>query len=285
MSHHGDPEVEVVEDDEPEVEVLEEGRPDDGRGEGPRVLKAPRAPTQKEIDAHMATHLPHAAWCDICMKGRGRNSPHRRNSQRWARRRDASGASEEEGLERGDTEDHSTVTGERSDGELRTGPEPRVSMDYFYLSNKEMSMRKGAQAMSTKELQTKLRELGKSVKGQRPVLVRRYEQAMQGEEREEGAPPEDPRGERSAAPATEHPVMVMVDESTGNKYMRMVEHKGLEGDGDNSWLVKDMHQELKSWGYPGGARNALILKSDGEPAIIAVREALARCHGGRVTPE
>ena len=42
--------------------------------------------------------------------------------------------------------------------------------------------------------------------------------------------------------------MVMVDESTGNKYMRMVEHKGLEGEGDNSWLVKDMHQELKAWG-------------------------------------
>ena len=28
----------------------------------------------------------------------------------------------------------------------------------------------------------------------------------------------------------------------------------------------------------------MILKSDGEPAIVAVREALARCHGGRVTP-
>ena len=96
MSHHGDPEVEEVDDgeeevevlEEPEVEVLEEGRPDDGRGEGPRVLKAPRAPTQREIDAHMATHLPHAAWCDICMKGRGRNSPHRRNPIRWARRPD-----------------------------------------------------------------------------------------------------------------------------------------------------------------------------------------------------
>ena len=46
-----------------------------------------------------------------------------------------------------------------------------------------------------------------------------------------------------------------------------------------------MHQELKPWGYPGGAKNALILKSDGEPAIVAVREALARCHGGRITPE
>ena len=55
--------------------------------------------------------------------------------------------------------------------------------------------------------------------------------------------------------------------------------KGLEGQGDNSWLVRDMHEELKSWGYPGGGRNAIILKSDGEPAIVAVREALARCHG------
>ena len=29
----------------------------------------------------------------------------------------------------------------------------------------------------------------------------------------------------------------------------------------------------------------MILKSDREPAIVAVREALARCHGGRITPE
>ena len=27
------------------------------------------------------------------------------------------------------------------------------------------------------------------------------------------------------------------------------------------------------------------MKSNGEPAIVAVREALDRCHGGRVTPE
>ena len=50
-------------------------------------------------------------------------------------------------------------------------------------------------------------------------------------------------------------------------------------------LVKDMHQELKSWGHPSGGSNPLILKSDGEPAVVTVREALARCHGGRVTPE
>ena len=81
------------------------------------------------------------------------------------------------------------------------------------------------------------------------------------------------------------PMMVMVDEDTGNKYMRSVKHKGLGGDGDESWLITYMHQELKSWGHPGGGDDAIILKSDGEPAIVAVREALARCHGGRVTPE
>ena len=92
-------------------------------------------------------------------------------------------------------------------------------------------------------------------------------------------------GNRQAPRASERLMVVMVDEATGNKYMRAVDHKGLGPEGDKSWLVKDMHQELKAWGYPGGAQNALIMKSDGEPAIVAVREALARCHGGRVTPE
>ena len=85
--------------------------------------------------------------------------------------------------------------------------------------------------------------------------------------------------------ASEHPMMVMVDESTGNKYVRAVNHKGLAIDGDQSWLVKDMHQELKAWGYPDGSRNPFFLKSDGELAIVVVREALARCHGGLITPE
>ena len=139
--------------------------------------------------------------------------------------------------------------------------------------------------MSTKELQRRLREMGRSERGSRPVLVRRYEREISpGEHASEDAGEGQEAG-RAAAHASEHPMMVMVDESTGNKYMRAVDHKGLSGDGDQSWLVKDMHQELKSWGYPGGAQNALISKSDGEPAIVAVREALARCHGGRITPE
>ena len=79
--------------------------------------------------------------------------------------------------------------------------------------------------------------------------------------------------------------MMMVDESTGNKYMIAVDHKGLGGQGDNSWLIRDMHEDLKSCGHPGGARNAIALKCVGDPAIVAVREALAKCHGGIVTPQ
>ena len=53
MSHDGDPEVEVIEEGDIEEDEIAQARP--------RVLKALRAPTQKEIDEHMATHLPHAA--------------------------------------------------------------------------------------------------------------------------------------------------------------------------------------------------------------------------------
>ena len=140
--------------------------------------------------------------------------------------------------------------------------------------------------MSPKELQKELREIGKSSRGSRGELIKRYDKEVQGVE-----PEKDQEGKSSSSvrPPTsntsENPMMVMVDESTGNKYMRVVDRKGLGGAGGNSGLVKDMHQELKSWGHPGGARNALILKSDGERAIVAVREALARCHGGRITLE
>ena len=63
LSHHGEPEVEVIE--EGEVEVVEEPPPHEDHRRGPRLVRAPRAPTQKEIDAHMATHPPHEPWCEI----------------------------------------------------------------------------------------------------------------------------------------------------------------------------------------------------------------------------
>ena len=85
--------------------------------------------------------------------------------------------------------------------------------------------------------------------------------------------------------ASENPLMVMIDEQHGNRYMRAVGKKGLGEGNEMDWLIKDMHEELKSWGHPGGQNNELILKSDGEPAIVAVRERLSRYHGGKITPE
>ena len=64
----------------------------------------------------------------------------------------------------------------------------------------------------------------------------------------------------------------MLDDVSGNKYMRVVSQKGLGLDQEMQWLVKDMHAELKAWGHPGGTENKLVLKSDGEPAIKEVLE-------------
>ena len=95
---------------------------------------------------------------------------------------------------------------------------------------------------------------------------------------------EDESGDEDQQEET-HPAIVMLDEETGNRYMRIVDQKGFGSKGEMRWLVQDMHEELKSWGRPGGPNQQITLKSDGEPAIIAVREALAKVHGGMVTPE
>jgi len=85
--------------------------------------------------------------------------------------------------------------------------------------------------------------------------------------------------------ASENPILVMVDERTGEKYARAVGMKGLGRNHEMDWLIKDLSNELKIWGYPGGPEGRIILKSDGEPAIVAVRDALAKYHGGVVIPE
>ena len=50
-------------------------------------------------------------------------------------------------------------------------------------------------------------------------------------------------------------------------------------------MVKDLHEELKSWGHMGGTAGNFLIKTDGEASIVALRNALARYHGGAVTPE
>ena len=46
-----------------------------------------------------------------------------------------------------------------------------------------------------------------------------------------------------------------------------------------------MSEEMKSWGHQGGDGGHIILKSDGERSIVALRTALAKFHGEKVVPE
>ena len=85
--------------------------------------------------------------------------------------------------------------------------------------------------------------------------------------------------------ACSNPIIAMIDEETGDKYARAVGVKGLGEEEGMEWLIKDVSEEMKSWGHTGGPEEHLILKSDGEGAIKAVRDALAKYHGGRIVPE
>ena len=82
-----------------------------------------------------------------------------------------------------------------------------------------------------------------------------------------------------------NPLVLMVDQETGVIYARMVGKKGLGSDGEMEWLVRDMSEELKSWRHVGGDSGRLILKSDGEWYMKALKGALGKYHGGIIIPE
>ena len=42
-------------------------------GQVPNVLACPGQPTKEERRKHNCTHIPYRAWCDHCVRGRGRN--------------------------------------------------------------------------------------------------------------------------------------------------------------------------------------------------------------------
>ena len=77
----------------------------------------------------------------------------------------------------------------------------------------------------------------------------------------------------------------MIDESTGEKFARAAGQKGVGTQGEMDWLIQDMVEELKSWGHTGGNNGHIIMKSDNEPAILALRDTVGRYLGGRVIPE
>ena len=55
---------------------MEAGMPSDG-GEEAVAPRGPAKPTQAQQDEHYATsHAAYRSWCEHCVKGRGRVSPH-----------------------------------------------------------------------------------------------------------------------------------------------------------------------------------------------------------------
>ena len=42
-----------------------------------RLPEGLRQPTKKEKEMRERVHMPYAAWCEVCLKARGKNSPHK----------------------------------------------------------------------------------------------------------------------------------------------------------------------------------------------------------------
>ena len=85
--------------------------------------------------------------------------------------------------------------------------------------------------------------------------------------------------------AKENPIVVIVNEETNERYARATGQKGIGTEGVMDWLIRDVSEELKSWGHAGGTGGKIIFKCDGEPAMVALRDAVAKFHGGIVIPE
>lgn len=85
--------------------------------------------------------------------------------------------------------------------------------------------------------------------------------------------------------AKENPFIAIIDEETREKYARMVGRKGIGQEGHLDWRRNDIVEELRSWGHYGGAQGHIILRSDGQSSIKAVRDAVAKMYGVRVIPE
>ena len=84
--------------------------------------------------------------------------------------------------------------------------------------------------------------------------------------------------------ASANPQLVIADECTGSRYARMVGVKGLGEGGSMGWLLDDVSTAVKRWGHTGGPDQELIVKSDGEHALIAAKEAVMKYHGGIMVP-
>ena len=64
---------------EDEFEVDTEGEPGEKKT---KKMQDPKMPTRTEIEEHNLAHLPFRSWCRHCVRGRGKELPHKRVGER-----------------------------------------------------------------------------------------------------------------------------------------------------------------------------------------------------------
>ena len=66
---------EEMEEDRDELEGPSE------EGEKVSAIKTPEGPSQKEIEEHMANHIPFRSWCPFCVTGKAVSGPHQARTE------------------------------------------------------------------------------------------------------------------------------------------------------------------------------------------------------------
>ena len=76
--------AEVIDQEQAEREVFREQRQlheEDVQREQAQEVDAPKAPTAQEREEHRLHHANFEPWCETCIKGQGRDTPHRRSKE------------------------------------------------------------------------------------------------------------------------------------------------------------------------------------------------------------
>ena len=96
LSHHGETAMNTDQSSSSTSKTITRVRKEPDRGEEhdrmdedgdkeeaqePITRRAPRGPTKEEKEKHEATQLPFREWCQHCVRGRGRNKPHKKKTE------------------------------------------------------------------------------------------------------------------------------------------------------------------------------------------------------------
>ena len=82
--------------------------------------------------------------------------------------------------------------------------------------------------------------------------------------------------------AGDSPGIVLVDGKSKAEASWMLKGKSMVSGSGNDWVMKAMADEIEMWGY---GNRKVILVSDGEPAILKVKEGIIRIRQAETVPE